>query len=130
MRTYTFPAVLERGQSCFGVFFPDLSGCVSVGDTFTEAGEMAREALSLHLSGMIEDGLSIPEPSDPATWERDPEVNQVGVIIVSAPAGPVDNVELMLSPDLLKRVDRTALLKRQTRERVLTEGVEQLFAAE
>jgi hypothetical protein len=32
-----------------------------------EALAMAREALSLHLYGMLEDGETIPGPSDPAT---------------------------------------------------------------
>ena len=56
MRTYAFPAIVERGDTVYGAFFPDLPGCGTVGDTLSELAEMAREALTLHLQGMIEDG--------------------------------------------------------------------------
>ena len=54
--------------------FPDFPGCITVGKTIEEARRNAQEALTLHISGMIEDGESIPRPStldeiaeDPAT---------------------------------------------------------------
>lgn len=49
----------------FSVFFPDLSGCISAGDTVQEAATNATEALALHIEGMTEAGQSIPEPSAP-----------------------------------------------------------------
>jgi len=41
-----------------------LPGCMSAGDTIEEAMIMAREARSLHLYGILEDGKSVPEASD------------------------------------------------------------------
>ena len=41
---------------------PDLPGCFSAGSTIDEAIEMAREAIELHLEGLIEDGERVPEP--------------------------------------------------------------------
>ena len=128
MQTYAFPAVMERGETCFGVFFPDLPGCVTVGDTYAEAAEMAREALSLHLSGMLEDGLTIPDPSDPSSWPADPDVDQVGVMMVSARVGPHDAVELTLPASLLERADAEAMARGRTRERVLTDHLETTYA--
>lgn len=52
--------------------FPDLPGCVSAGDTLEKSLSMAREALSLHLYGMIEDGDTIPVSSDPAAIPTEP----------------------------------------------------------
>lgn len=65
--TYVYPAVLTREHvGGFTVEFPDLPGCLTCGDTLAETLTMAREAMSLHLYGMEEDGDQIPEPSDPA----------------------------------------------------------------
>jgi predicted RNase H-like HicB family nuclease len=58
-----FPAIIERGPENYSVYFPDLPGCVSAGDTIDETARNAEEALSLHLLGMIEDGEVIPQPS-------------------------------------------------------------------
>lgn len=38
-----YPAIIERGPEGFGVFFPDLPGCVSAGDTQEET---ARKVLA------------------------------------------------------------------------------------
>ena len=49
-----YPAVFEQTKDGeYGVFFPDIPGCISAGDTLEEAIEMSKEALSLHLSEMI-----------------------------------------------------------------------------
>ncbi len=49
--------------SNFSGHAPDVLGCVSVGDTLEEMNAMMREALESHLSGMLEDGETIPEPT-------------------------------------------------------------------
>ncbi|KYH32691.1 type II toxin-antitoxin system HicB family antitoxin [Neomoorella mulderi] len=64
---YIYPAVFdpcEEGGYC--VTFPDLPGCITEGDTLEEAYEMAKEALSLHLWGLEDDGDPIPKPTSPA----------------------------------------------------------------
>jgi predicted RNase H-like HicB family nuclease len=68
MHTYLYPAYFRHVKSGgYSVDFPDLPGCVSAGDSLAEALAMAREALSLHLFGMLEDAEDIPDASDPAT---------------------------------------------------------------
>lgn len=61
MRRYL--VVLEKGESNYGAYLPDLPGCVALGDTLEETLALMREALAMHLEGMIEDGDTIPEPS-------------------------------------------------------------------
>jgi predicted RNase H-like HicB family nuclease len=46
-----------------GVVVPDLPGCFSAGDTLDEALTNAREAILLHLEGLLDDGQSFPKPS-------------------------------------------------------------------
>ena len=47
----------------FSVEFPDFPGCISAGHTILDALEMAKEALSGHISVMAEYGDPIPSPS-------------------------------------------------------------------
>ena len=47
----------------YGVTIPDLPGCFSAAATMDEAIAMAREAIELHLEGMIEQGIPVPEPA-------------------------------------------------------------------
>lgn len=60
---YVYPAILEKSSDGFGIYFPDLPGCVSHADTQEDALKEGREALGLHLSGMEEDNDPIPDPS-------------------------------------------------------------------
>ncbi|HFK1429629.1 MULTISPECIES: type II toxin-antitoxin system HicB family antitoxin [Bacillus cereus group] len=60
---YVYPAILEKSSDGYGIYFPDLPGCVSHADTQEDALKEGREALGLHLSGMEEDNDPIPEPS-------------------------------------------------------------------
>ncbi len=55
--------LIEKGETNYGAWVPDLDGCVSTGATPEEAETNIREAIELHLQGMREDGLPIPEPS-------------------------------------------------------------------
>lgn len=59
---YTFAAVFhpETGGG-YSVRFPQLDGCFTEGDSFDEAVNMAQEALSLHLYGMEQEGMLIPD---------------------------------------------------------------------
>lgn len=63
---YVYPAVLCRDDNdskSYGIYFPDLLGCVSDADSLEDVLKMGREALGLHLSSMEEDGDEIPEPT-------------------------------------------------------------------
>lgn len=48
---------IERGDEthAFGVTVPDIAGCFSAGDTLDEAIESAKEAITGHLSVLVED---------------------------------------------------------------------------
>lgn len=74
MRRLTYFAVFEPTAEGYGVYFPDLPGCVSSGKDFEQAQENAAEALGLHVYGMEKDGDVLPAPSkkphvDPDTAE-------------------------------------------------------------
>lgn len=70
-------------DSDFGVSFPDFPGCVTAGKTLEEAQRMAREALALHIAGMVEDDEAIPQPSGPDTLADDPARENAVAVWVS-----------------------------------------------
>jgi predicted RNase H-like HicB family nuclease len=75
----------DKGSD-FGVSFPDFPGCVTAGRTLEEAREMAVEALTLHMAGMIEDGEALPEPSTLDQLADDPAMQGAVAFLVSAEA--------------------------------------------
>jgi predicted RNase H-like HicB family nuclease len=58
-----YAIVIEKAESNYAAYVPDLPGCVATGFTIEETEQQIREAIDLHLRGMREDGLPIPEPS-------------------------------------------------------------------
>lgn len=58
-----YAIVIEKAENNYAAYVPDLPGCVATGRTIEETENEIREAIDLHLRGMREDGLPIPEPS-------------------------------------------------------------------
>ena len=54
---------IEIGERNYSAYFPDLPGCVATGATLDELKRRMQDALEMHIRGMREDGLPIPEPS-------------------------------------------------------------------
>ena len=50
----------------YSAYVPDLPGCVTTGKTVEEIKTNIREAIELHLKGLLEDGAPVPEPSSVA----------------------------------------------------------------
>jgi predicted RNase H-like HicB family nuclease len=58
-----YAVVIEKAHGNYSAYVPDLPGCIATGETVAEVQQLIREAIELHISGMREDGLSIPPPS-------------------------------------------------------------------
>ncbi|HQU93918.1 MAG TPA: type II toxin-antitoxin system HicB family antitoxin [Pyrinomonadaceae bacterium] len=54
--------IIEKGDSSYGAYVPDLPGCVAVGETESEVLELIHDAIEFHLDGLREDGSVIPVP--------------------------------------------------------------------
>ena len=63
-----YAMIIEPGERNYSAYLPDLPGCVATGKTIDELRERMSEAVELHLQGMREDGLSIPEPTSLADY--------------------------------------------------------------
>lgn len=57
---------IEKGESGFGAYVPDLPGCVAVGETREETIELIREAIELHLDSLRGAGELVPPPTSTA----------------------------------------------------------------
>ena len=57
-RVYT--VLIEKGATSYGAYVPDLPGCIAAGKTAKEVEGLIREAIPLHLEGLLRDGDEIP----------------------------------------------------------------------
>ncbi|HII76668.1 MAG TPA: type II toxin-antitoxin system HicB family antitoxin [Methanolinea sp.] len=62
METFRFSVVIEKDESGYYVFCPELQGCYSQGSTYEEALDNIRDAIRLHLEDRISCGEAVPQP--------------------------------------------------------------------
>jgi predicted RNase H-like HicB family nuclease len=58
-----YAVVIEKANLNYSAYVPDLPGCVAAADTMAEVTELMREAIKMHIEGLIEDGLEVPQPT-------------------------------------------------------------------
>jgi len=63
-----YAMIIEPGERNYSAYLPDLPGCIATGKTIDELKQRMSEAVELHLEGMREDGLPIPEPTSLADY--------------------------------------------------------------
>jgi predicted RNase H-like HicB family nuclease len=63
-----FLVILERTETGFSAFSPDLPGCVATGTTREETEKNMREAIAFHVEGMHQEGLELPQPHSSSTY--------------------------------------------------------------
>ncbi|MDR1337752.1 MAG: type II toxin-antitoxin system HicB family antitoxin [Rickettsiales bacterium] len=105
-------AVFIQHKGKFNVLFPDFDGLVSQGDTYDDALRMAHEALSVHVEGMREDGLDIPNPSSLAEvrknwwgWDDIGDAAWTTTLISELPSLKAKRYTLTMNPELMARID-------------------------
>jgi predicted RNase H-like HicB family nuclease len=54
--------VIEKANGNFSAYSPDLPGCVATGATRDEVIQNMREVIEMHVQGLLEDRIPIPEP--------------------------------------------------------------------
>lgn len=58
---HRFLVVIEKAENNYSAYSPDLPGCVATGADCEETGLRMHGAIEMHVRGMIEDKLPIPE---------------------------------------------------------------------
>jgi predicted RNase H-like HicB family nuclease len=65
---HRFLIVIEDAGSNFSAYSPDLPGCVATGATREETERNMYEVLQMHIEGLREDGLPIPQSTTVAEY--------------------------------------------------------------
>jgi predicted RNase H-like HicB family nuclease len=63
-----YAIVVERAKRNYAAYVPDLPGCVATGESVEEVERRLLEAIELHVAGLREDGLEVPEPRSVVTY--------------------------------------------------------------
>ena len=63
-----YAVVIEKAESNYSAYVPDLPGCVATGKTKVEVTRNVRGAIAFHMKGLREDGLPVPEPQTSAEF--------------------------------------------------------------
>jgi len=104
-----YVAIIEKATHGFGVFFPDLPGCTSFGETIEDAAANALVAAQAHvaLSEEYGDTLPSPRPLDRIPTERGVK-EKARVLIPVETGNEAVRVNISLPASALAALDRTA----------------------
>jgi predicted RNase H-like HicB family nuclease len=58
-----YAVVVEKGESGFGAYVPDLPGCVAAAESYDEVLKLIQGAIEFHIDGLKEDGEPVPAPT-------------------------------------------------------------------
>jgi len=114
-------------ESDFGVSFPDFPGCITAGKNIDEAKDMAQEALTLHIQGMIEDGDQLPAPSKLEEIMADPDFAEAAAyLVVDIPVAKPRTVRVNITvPEMtLKQIDAEAKKRGMSRSSFLVHAAQ------
>jgi len=65
---HRFLVIVEKTKNNFSAYSPDLPGCVATGASREEVEERMHEAIELHIHGLIEDGIPVPQSHSSASY--------------------------------------------------------------
>jgi predicted RNase H-like HicB family nuclease len=61
MNKHRFLIIIEDAGANFSAYSPDLPGCAATGATRADAEANMYDAIQMHIEGLREDGLPVPE---------------------------------------------------------------------
>lgn len=127
-----YPVVLHKDRtSDYGVTVPDLPGCFSAGRTIDEALEATREAIELHLEGLIDAGQPIPAPGSIESHQAHPDYRDGTWALVpvdeSSLRVKVVRINITLPERVLDAVDQYAQRTGESRSVVFSQAAAALI---
>jgi len=128
-----YPIVIHKDEnSDYGVTFPDLPGCFSVGASIEEAIEMSQEAAECHIEGMLLDSEPIPVASSIENHQDNPDYKD-GLwalinIDISKLSLKAKRINITMPERLLNTVDHYAKNHGETRSGLLAQAITEYMA--
>jgi predicted RNase H-like HicB family nuclease len=122
-----YPVAIHKDKgSDYGVIVPDLPGCFSAGRTLDEALAMAKEAIELHLEGLIEEGQVVPRPDRIEDHKDDPDYKGgIWAIVTIDPSNlrlKAKRINITVPERILDAIDRAAKAENETRSGLLVKA--------
>lgn len=120
-----YVVAIEPGDTehTYGVVVPDLPGCFSAGDTLDEALANAREAILLHLEGLLEEGQPVPSGKPLEEHRRERRHRGWTWAVVEVDLSEIDDhterVNITLPRRVLRAIDEAARRAGETRSAYL-----------
>jgi len=118
----SYSALIDGKAGSYGVYFPDLPGCVAMGATIEEAVVNAAEAMRDWVDVTVERGGAIPEPRPLEALLADTEVSEdtgSGALLRSVPlvrhSGRPAKANLSIDSGILAAIDAEAKRRKLTR---------------
>ena len=123
-----YPVVIHKDKnSDYGVTFPDIPGCFSVGTSIEEALTMSQEAAECHIEGMLLDSEPIPVPTSIESHRENPDYKDgfwaLVDIDISKLSLKAKRVNITIPERLLNTVDNYARNHGETRSGLLSQAV-------
>jgi predicted RNase H-like HicB family nuclease len=108
------------------VTVPNLAGCFLAGDSIDDALESVKEAIELHLEGLLEEGEDIPSIAPISQHQNNPDyAGGVWALVdmdTTAFEGEAEKIDIVLPKLLLKRIDDYTHAKHLTRSVFMAEA--------
>jgi predicted RNase H-like HicB family nuclease len=135
MSTHYVAVIEKESDSAFGVWFPDVEGCFSAGDTLDEAVTNAAGALRQHVEAIESAGRPVPSARSVDVVLCDKDVKaalKAGALLFAVPlladAGRTVRINVSLDKALVDQIDeaasargltRSAFIAQATREKIV-----------
>jgi predicted RNase H-like HicB family nuclease len=125
-----YVAVVEKDpDSAFGIWFPDVEGCFSAGETMEEASANAAAALRQHVEALESAGRAVPLARSMDDVLRDKDVRKAvsgSAILLVVPllsdAGRTVRINVSLDKGLVDQIDAAASKRGLTRSAFLAQA--------
>jgi len=132
-----YVAIVDGQRGAYGVTFPDLPGCTSMGATIDEALRNAVEAVRLWVDDAVADGEGIPEARPFEALLADADVRAElarGAILAAVPllrdTGRPARANISLDEGLLQAIDEAADAHQLTRSAFIATAVREKIESE
>ena len=124
--TTPYIAVAEKdADSAFGIWFPDVEGCFSAGDTLAEASANAAFALRQHAQALEEADRNVPPARTLDELLGDEEVRTAaaaGAVLIAVPLSDADDINVALDKNLVDQIDAAAASRGLSRSAFLAQA--------
>lgn len=109
-----YAVAIEKGDKkhAYGVIVPDLPGCFSAGDTLDEALTQARDAILLHLEGLMDEQEAVPTPKSLEVHQKEHKYKGWTWAIIEVDLADLDDkterINITLPRKVLRVIDEAA----------------------